>query len=305
MSAHDIVIGVDTSPEGTEAAAFAFRLGEVLRARCHLVHAVPEPWIAVPDVPVPPDLEAIRRALAERAREETLLATRGSDIPEHADVIVRFGRPVRVLRDAVAELDAGFVVLGGKRHPALERWLGGSTAHNAVRALPVPVIVTRHPPPAVRRVLAAADLSAAAGPTLAAAERMADAWGAELRVVSALEPLPPGASGAGMDSPEYRALWEEMLRRDVWPLIRGRGVKAMVRHGPVVDVLRREALEWPADLLVMGSHGKGWIDRLLLGSVTERVLNELPTSLLVVPTAVALTPAAVESREVFATGYIP
>jgi hypothetical protein len=55
----------------------------------------------------------------------------------------------------------------------------------------------------------------------------------------------------------------------------------------------------------MGSHGKGWIDRLLLGSVTERALNELPTSLLVVPTAAAPVPATVEPREAWATGYIP
>jgi len=34
---------------------------------------------------------------------------------------------------------------------------------------------------------------------------------------------------------------------------------------------------------VVGSHGKGWVDRLLIGSTTERLLNRLPTSLLIVP----------------------
>jgi hypothetical protein len=33
----------------------------------------------------------------------------------------------------------------------------------------------------------------------------------------------------------------------------------------------------------VGSHGKGWVDRALLGTVTERLLNQLPVSLLVVP----------------------
>ncbi len=51
--------------------------------------------------------------------------------------------------------------------------------------------------------------------------------------------------------------------------------------------IRREAAEWPADLLVVGSHGKGWGTRMLVGSVTEQLISYLPTSLLVVPTAVA------------------
>jgi nucleotide-binding universal stress UspA family protein len=55
----------------------------------------------------------------------------------------------------------------------------------------------------------------------------------------------------------------------------------------VVDTLLREASEWQADVLVVGSHGKGWAQRVLLGSVTERLINHLPTSLLVAPVGVA------------------
>jgi nucleotide-binding universal stress UspA family protein len=51
----------------------------------------------------------------------------------------------------------------------------------------------------------------------------------------------------------------------------------------VVETLLREATDWSADVLVVGSHGKGWAQRILLGSVTERLLNDLPTSLLIAP----------------------
>jgi nucleotide-binding universal stress UspA family protein len=89
----------------------------------------------------------------------------------------------------------------------------------------------------------------------------------------------------------------QVLDHAIWPdLTYEKAVKA-VRFGPVVDTIRYEVLSWKADLLVVGSHGKGWIDRLLLGSVTHRLLNELPASLVVVPTAgmaETLQPATVE-----------
>jgi len=62
----------------------------------------------------------------------------------------------------------------------------------------------------------------------------------------------------------------------------------------VVETLLREASDWQADVLVVGSHGKGWAQRVLLGSVTERLINHLPTSLLVAPVSVAA--AAVSER---------
>jgi nucleotide-binding universal stress UspA family protein len=64
----------------------------------------------------------------------------------------------------------------------------------------------------------------------------------------------------------------------------------------VVETLLREASDWQADVLVVGSHGKGWAQRVLLGSVTERLINHLPTSLLVAPVGVAAA-ALSERRE--------
>ena len=46
---------------------------------------------------------------------------------------------------------------------------------------------------------------------------------------------------------------------------------------------------------MVGSHGKSWAERVLVGSVTERLLNHLPTSLVVVPVLAAAE--AVEPAE--------
>ena len=49
------------------------------------------------------------------------------------------------------------------------------------------------------------------------------------------------------------------------------------RHG-IVEAAR----EWPAELIVMGSHGRRGMDRLLLGSVAESVVRHAPCSVHVV-----------------------
>ena len=65
-----------------------------------------------------------------------------------------------------------------------------------------------------------------------------------------------------------------------------------MRRGRAAAAITSEVRQWNADLVVMGSHGKGWVDRLLIGSTSERLLNVLPTSMLVVPVS---RPAALAS----------
>jgi nucleotide-binding universal stress UspA family protein len=155
-----------------------------------------------------------------------------------------------------------------------------------VRTTEVPVLVTTgSPATAIRRVLVAADLSAAARPTVDLAERFARLVGAQLRVLSVFEPLPTLPDVPPVDPASYYGMSQEHLQREIWPLVRTPGVEKIVRHGMVVETLLREATDWSADVLVVGSHGKGWAQRILLGSVTERLLNDLPASLLVAPVA--------------------
>src|SRR5207245_5041475 len=193
-----------------------------------------------------PEVAAYRRAIVEQARGRVTAALSGRVPPKTLDeMIVRLGAPAMALKQAVAEVDAEIVVLGGKHHSTLGRWLGGSTSLDVARTTEVPVLVPPGAPPAIHRVLVAVDLSGAARPTLAAAERYAALFGAELRVLSVLEPLPviPEVTPP-YETGEYYVMSEELLTRDVWPLIRTRGGEKVVRYGTVVETIVHEAAEW-------------------------------------------------------------
>jgi len=283
-----IVVGVDDSPAAVGAAALAERIAKLAAVRCELIHAVRDAW--APLVAVNPDPRVAEMQLLQQAvaRDRVRQVLKGTVSDRVLDTLkVRFGPAAVVLRQVVEESRPGLLVLGGKHHTALERWLGGSTSLHVVRTSEVPVLITAREPATPRRILVAADLSNAAGPTVRLAGRFARLVGAKLRMLTVFEPLPDVPGIPPMDPTEYYALAQETLERDVWSLVKTSEVEKLVRHGMVVDTLLREATEWQADVLVVGSHGKGWAQRVLLGSVTERLINHLPTSLLVAPVGVA------------------
>lgn len=283
-----IVAGVDASPEAAAAAVYAWRIAQKAGTTCHLVHATRDAWAALTAADLPERFGELDFFLIQQAREQVAQSL-DLKVPKEivADLKVVNGRPPIVLNDTVAQVGGGMIVLGGKHHSTLGRWLGGSTSHNMVRAAAVPVLVTAGEPRDVARILVSVDVSPAAKPTLELAERLAALLGAKLRAISVMEPLPLVPEAPPVDMREYYEMWEEMLKRDVWPLLRTPGVETMVRHGNVIETLLREVHDWQADILVVGSHGKNLAQRMLLGSVTEQLLNHLPTSVLVAPIAVA------------------
>lgn len=55
-----------------------------------------------------------------------------------------------------------------------------------------------------------------------------------------------------------------------------------VLAGPAARAVVEKAEEWQADMIIIGSHGRGLWKRVLLGSVSDRVLHHAPCSVLVV-----------------------
>lgn len=285
-----ILVGVDDSPQGAAAAALAAQLARVTGGECVPVHAVREWWVTFADDDLVAQAPDLRARLVAMERKEIATALAGH-VPEDVirRMVVRPGRAAIVLRDVARDLGADVIVLGGKHHSTLRRWVGGSTAHDAVRSTGLPVLVTaqRADDMPFRRLLAAVDLSEAAAPTARLARDLADALGAELVALSVIEPpLPVPELTPPLTQAEFSRRAVHALGRKVWPLFGRKNVVTVARGGHVIETIQREVLQRGADLVVVGSHGKGWRERALLGSVTERLLNDLPASLLVVPVAV-------------------
>jgi nucleotide-binding universal stress UspA family protein len=291
-----IVAGIDGSPASLRAAALASKLAAAAKTRCQLVHAVPDGRLARAVGTVPVHARGLFERVLAEARREIAARLQGIVAPAVVQALeVRAGRAARVLADAVARHSAALVVLGGKRRGVMARALSGSTAHYLVRTLDVPVLVTARPSPR-GRVLVAADLSHAATPTLETAAALARLLDAHLRVMHVVEPIRYGR--VVPRSPDEQTFFRESVetfRRLASTFAHVAESDMVVRQGEAAKAIAAEATRWGADVVVVGSHGKGIVDRFLIGSTTEWLLNVLPTSLLIVPAPRATRPTPRQS----------
>lgn len=285
MAWKPIVAGVDASPESAAAAATAWKISVTADTGCFLVHATRHPS----DIPIFVEAQADMDELAQRmtaASRQRLEDALRDHVPARAleRVEVHLTNPTWALKHAVEEHDAGLVVLGGKHHSPPARWLGGSTAHHAVRSIDVPVLITWSRHQAIRRMLVAVDLSEAAKPTLEAAAHFAKLFDAELRALHVVESEPLlDEIGVKFDYWDYHQKCQDAFQRIVADALDVPPIECLTRQGTASRIIRDESAASDTDLVVVGSHGKGWLNRVLIGSTTERLINHLPTSLLVVP----------------------
>jgi nucleotide-binding universal stress UspA family protein len=94
-------------------------------------------------------------------------------------------------------------------------------------------------------------------------------------------PLDAGSFVPYVYTPEDLAEFQRSVEKFVADA--GYEVKAVSAEAPVVDEILGQAAALPADLIVMGTHGRSGFERVLLGSVAERVLAKAPCPVLTVP----------------------
>jgi nucleotide-binding universal stress UspA family protein len=58
----------------------------------------------------------------------------------------------------------------------------------------------------------------------------------------------------------------------------------MIAEGDLAETILKTAKHIHADVIVMGSHSKRWLEQILLGSITETVLRSTSIPLFIIPT---------------------
>ncbi|MBB5155996.1 universal stress protein [Saccharopolyspora phatthalungensis] len=294
LQADAAVAGFDGSAESQRAVWWAALEATTRGQPLLLVHAFAVPLEELTRIHLPSEavtLEPMRDA-AERAVEDMAAECRqklpGLDVWTE----VRLGHPATVLTDAAAR--ASVLVLGSPTLSRTRRVLLGSTAAEVVRTAYVPVIVVRGEPeraqaltPEFDRVVVGVDGSECSARAIEFACDFAARHDAELTAILAYTEQPPDMlppnRGWRFDSDTIEA-----CRRELSESLAGWGERYpdLVVHQEVMAVEHpAEALlaaAVDADLLVVGTHGRGIIRTALFGSVSHAVLHYAPCPVAVV-----------------------
>ena len=137
-----------------------------------------------------------------------------------------------------------------------------------------------------RRILVALDGSPVAAHAADVGIDLAQSLGGEVALIHVVDPAQNWAPESGVPAAELIKLAEQDGKR-LLAEFRPRATLQMpplefVQVGKPTSEIMKAAKDWPADIIVIGSHGRGGISRVLLGSVAEGVMRHASCPVLVV-----------------------
>jgi nucleotide-binding universal stress UspA family protein len=230
------------------------------------------------------DLDAERRAsFAEAVRRELILDADIRDVP----IVVELGSPADQIAERANNTGAALIAMGIGPHGAIQRALGGEMAIAVIRRTRVPVIaVARDAVVPARVIVVATDFSAASE----RAARLALLLAGDTAAVHIVH------AWRGPDRGEVGGTWTSLYRAEAerscdavvraLPMPRHARVTIHTPQGDASKTILAVAQEHDADLISVGSHGRRFLDRLTLGSVSDAVLRSARCSVLVAPPTV-------------------
>jgi len=226
--------------------------------------------------------EAAERRLIGEAREE--LKRLATDITRRwesdAEALLAVGAVLKEIVDRADTLDVDILVMGARGAGFVRELLLGSTTERVLRLITRPVLMVKQMPHGpYQRVLVAVDFSERSVAALRLARLVAPE--AHFVVLNAFQPpFENKLRQGGADEFEIMEL-RDAARRDAEARmdevmahadLPSERLTRLVLPGPALDCVLEQEQEQDCDLIVVGKHGYGRIEEMLLGSLTKHLL---------------------------------
>ncbi len=310
---HTILFGADFSEGSRDAFRAACSLAVPGQTTIHVVHVIEPHW--VPEEPVPYGQVVVEfydakgdgcrdEIICRRLREEY-----APEIPVEVEYHIREGEPAAQLLRMAERLNPDLLVVGTHGRTGLSWLLAGSVATTIVRRARCPVLAYHRPEvprklEEIRTILHPTDFSPGSEHSLGVARSMARDLGARLVLMHV---IPYGVYASDMTVAVDPAVYREALEQER-RMIEGPDLKYPVAtrlaQGDASEEILQAAVEIDGGLIVMGTHGRTGLSRLLMGSVTERVVTRSACPVLAIKAGSTVTRhRSSEATEPVAAGH--
>jgi len=275
-----ILVAVDGSESSTHALRESFKLAA--DEKC---------WITVVSV-VPPyegelELVGVRdvKTALKQPCEKALSVARDIAKTERALIktVCEEGEIYERIVDLADAEKCDLIVMGRKGMSRLENTLVGSVTARVIGYAQKDVLVVPDNSPIGWGVLViATDGSRYSKAAAAKAIDFAKSYGGELRVVSVVD-VPPEFYAEAPDALDEMIAKAKSHTKDLKTQAESAGIKAetFVGEGEAYKLISDLAIKEKANTIIIGSHGRTGLKRLLMGSVTEKVIGHAPCPVLV------------------------
>ncbi len=298
-----ILFSTDFSETSETALRYATKLARAFAAELHLFHAiVPHDYQgrrreAAAGSSGLPAADALGAALSEEAGQLMAELVAGGDLAELE--VVRVEQPAAAAAPAIVDYSVGhgidLVVMATHGRRGVRRLFLGSVAEEVVRHSSIPVLTVGPEPrwseaSSRGRLLVAVDFGALTERLLGFARTLAVRTGASIHLLHAVElPAQPLLYDTAPAFPQvsYPEVEQEVRGRleDVAAGLAGLRVSVEVARGAPAQAIADWCEEHRPDLVLVGNHRRTGLERFLLGSVTEQVVNRIAGAVLTVPAA--------------------
>ncbi len=187
-------------------------------------------------------------------------------------------QPYKFIVKEAKRRKAGIIVIGTHGKTGLKKLLMGSVAGDVIGHAPCPVLVIPLKGPVnLKDIVVASDGSEFSKAAVKEAINIATACDSTLTIVCVVKSHRPA---------KYKSEAAKIVKKARKDAEKANvDAEAIVREGESYEVIIDVVREKRAGAIVMGSHGRTGLERLLMGSVTERVIGHAPCAVLVVPKA--------------------
>ena len=275
----EILVPTDLSNSATAALEAAAALAKVYDSRIHLHHTIAD----VDSIPLEFDVE-IEIVEGHLKVIQADLENRGIRV---ASPTVNVGRPFEKITEYADHNDIDMTIIGSRGQTKGSHAIG-MTAEKVVRKSSTPIWVVREGSVVgASRIVCAVDFSRSSEKAMDSAIQLARDLGAELTVLHVVAPFPGFAYGLDRSSRRKVADYHAREREEFDAFLSGFDLvgfkwhKAM-RHGEPAGQIVGLARDIKADLVVMGTLGRAGLERMLIGSTTEKVVREMPCSVMAI-----------------------
>jgi len=286
-----VLLATDGSKDARAAAAYLKELPLPPATTVRIVVAVTLPGFSLEE----PAIREFKRSVLEEARglaDEARAVLVRRELSVETDVVV--GDPRAEIVRLADEWRADLIVLGARGLGRIKRLLLGSVSLAVARHASCPVLVVKGRPRKLASVLVAMDGSEDSFRAARFLQSLVLPRRTKVRLLSVVEPLryPTTAPGAVRGQllrmikeveAERRGELDKVLERAAAQLDdKLTRVTRSTPTGAPADEIIAAANDYDTDLVIVGARGRGGMARLLLGSVSEKVLRDARGPVLIV-----------------------